>query len=124
MLLFMLSLVLLTACGPDDPERVPERIKESCQREFGAQGQRSVDNCVRDLVLKGQRRSRHKTAGGIRNEPRSNAGKEEKETVSLDYDQTAIQAYTKRVSAWAIREGRQAAHAVDSLLMGSSVLPR
>jgi len=47
MLLFMLSLVLLTACGPDDPERVPERIKESCQREFGAQGQRAVDNCVR-----------------------------------------------------------------------------
>jgi len=25
---------------------------------------------------------------------------------------------------WAIREGRQAAHAVDSFLMGSSVLPR
>jgi len=47
MLLFMLSLVLLTACGPDDPEHIPERIKESCQREFGAQGQRAVDNCVR-----------------------------------------------------------------------------
>ena len=45
MLLFMLSLVLLTACGPDDPERIPERIKESCQREFGTQGQRAVDNC-------------------------------------------------------------------------------
>jgi glutamate synthase (NADPH/NADH) small chain len=25
---------------------------------------------------------------------------------------------------WAIREGRQAAHAVDKYLMGSSVLPR
>jgi glutamate synthase (NADPH/NADH) small chain len=25
---------------------------------------------------------------------------------------------------WAIREGRQAAHAVDEYLMGSSVLPR
>jgi glutamate synthase (NADPH/NADH) small chain len=25
---------------------------------------------------------------------------------------------------WAIREGRQAAHAVDEFLMGSSVLPR
>jgi len=47
MLLFMLLFVLLTACGPDDPERVSERIKESCQREFGAQGQRAVDNCVR-----------------------------------------------------------------------------
>jgi hypothetical protein len=47
MLLFMLSLVLLTACGPDDPERIPERIKESCQREFGTQGQRAVDKCVR-----------------------------------------------------------------------------
>ena len=25
---------------------------------------------------------------------------------------------------WAIREGRQAAHAADSFLMGSTVLPR
>jgi len=39
--------VLLTACGPDDPERVSERIKESCQREFGTQGQRAVNDCVR-----------------------------------------------------------------------------
>jgi hypothetical protein len=47
MLLFMLSLVLLTACGPDAPENIPERIKENCQREFGGQGQRAVDNCIR-----------------------------------------------------------------------------
>jgi hypothetical protein len=44
MLLFMLSLVLLTACEREDPV---QRIKESCQREFGSQGQRAVDNCVR-----------------------------------------------------------------------------
>src|ERR1700676_2855526 len=40
----LVSLVLLTACERDDPM---QRIKESCQREFGAQGQRAVDNCVR-----------------------------------------------------------------------------
>jgi hypothetical protein len=44
MLLFALSLVLLTACERDDPM---QRIVERCQREFGAQGQRAVDNCVR-----------------------------------------------------------------------------
>jgi hypothetical protein len=43
MLLFMLSLVLLTACGRDNPER----IRENCQREFGTQGQRAVDDCMR-----------------------------------------------------------------------------
>src|ERR1700682_2455729 len=44
MLLFMLSLVLLTACERDDPM---QRIKESCQREFGAQGQvRSIIECA------------------------------------------------------------------------------
>jgi hypothetical protein len=40
MLLFMLSLVLLTACERDDPVK-------RCQREFGTQGQRVVDDCVR-----------------------------------------------------------------------------
>jgi hypothetical protein len=29
-----------------------------------------------------------------------------------------------RLTPWAIREGRQAAHAVDLFLMGSTVLPR
>jgi hypothetical protein len=40
MLLFMLPFVLLTACGQDDPVK-------RCQREFGSQGQRVVDDCVR-----------------------------------------------------------------------------
>jgi hypothetical protein len=43
----MLSLVFLTACGQDHPM---ERIKESCQREYGAQGQSAVDKCVRYAV--------------------------------------------------------------------------
>jgi hypothetical protein len=47
MLLFMLALVLLTACGPDAPEQISERIKKNCQQEFGTQGQRAVDNCIR-----------------------------------------------------------------------------
>ena len=47
MLLFMLLLFVLTACGPDAPEQVPERIKENWQREFGTQGQRAVNNCIR-----------------------------------------------------------------------------
>jgi hypothetical protein len=47
LLLFVLSFVLLTACGPDDPEHIPERIKERCQREFGTQGQRVVNDCIR-----------------------------------------------------------------------------
>jgi hypothetical protein len=40
MLLFMLPFVLLTACERDDPVK-------RCQREFGTQGQRVVDDCVR-----------------------------------------------------------------------------
>ena len=43
----MLPFVLLAACGPDAPENIPERIKENCQREFGTQGRRAVDNCIR-----------------------------------------------------------------------------
>ncbi|HXN89264.1 MAG TPA: hypothetical protein VN890_07935, partial [Methylocella sp.] len=40
MLLFMLPLVLLTACERDDPVK-------RCQREFGTQGQSVIDKCVR-----------------------------------------------------------------------------
>jgi hypothetical protein len=40
----MLSLVLLTACDRGDPM---QRIKERCEREYGAQGPSAVDKCVR-----------------------------------------------------------------------------
>jgi hypothetical protein len=43
MLLFILPFVLLAACGQDDPVK-------RCQREFGTQGQRVVDDCVRWTV--------------------------------------------------------------------------
>jgi hypothetical protein len=44
MLLFMLPFVVLTACERDDPVK-------RCQREFGTQGQRVVDDCVRWSVM-------------------------------------------------------------------------
>jgi hypothetical protein len=47
MWLLMLLLVLLSACDRGDPIL---RIKESCEREFGAQGASAVDKCVRWAV--------------------------------------------------------------------------
>jgi hypothetical protein len=47
LLLFILPFVFLTACERGDPMK---RIIESCQKEFGTQGQTAVDKCVRWAV--------------------------------------------------------------------------